>query len=78
MDESLKECADYVLKKTYKKRIGTENNEVVMEKPWFTEEIRTEIKKKKELNKKKEGTVLQMRKEKFYPENGRHRKQKFN
>ena len=53
MDISLKECADAILKRIYKKRIGTENDEKVSEKPWFTEEIRAEIKKKRDLNRRK-------------------------
>ena len=53
MDKSLIECADSILKKLYKRRIGIDNDEIIVEKPWFTEEIRSEMKKTKELNRKK-------------------------
>ena len=53
MDESLVECANIILKRLHKRRVGTENDEKVLEKPWFTEEIRSEIKKKRDLNRKK-------------------------
>ena len=53
MDDSLQKCADVILKRMYKRRVRTENDEIVMEKPWFTEEIRAEIKKKRDLNRRK-------------------------
>ena len=56
MDEickDMKKMADKVLKKKYKRCVGEKDGEEIVEEEWMTDEIRTNIKKRRELNRKK-------------------------
>ena len=66
LNQMMKEAADKTLKAVYKRRVL--DMERIKEPPWITEEIREEIKKRKELNRKRRRMKKQPESETLYEE----------
>ena len=69
MTKCIRESAEKILKKSYRRKVGKAEGERRVERKWMNEEIRGEIKKRREINRRKrncEDLRERMRLEKEY------------